>query len=239
MLTRQLLYQLSYTGQKYTVWIKLLRLIHSKLLSNPFVVASVFEGTVFRDRNWREHWMRPMGSEAITFFWFAIRSFVIRCPICLLPLLAFGVAAGELGAGDGLEQQLRVIKAPPEILTRQKLPSFVGISGKTVGARGLSMNLVIIPPGAAAEPHLHKGFESAVYVLEGRVETRYGPGLEHSVITEAGDFLFIPPDLPHQPVNLSETEAARAVVVRNDPDEQEHVVLYDPETASNLGETKP
>ncbi len=65
-------------------------------------------------------------------------------------------------------------------------------------------------------------------MLEGRVETRYGPGLEESVITEAGDFLFIPPDVPHQPVNLSETQPARAIVVRNDPREQEHVILYDP-----------
>jgi uncharacterized RmlC-like cupin family protein len=128
-------------------------------------------------------------------------------------------------------QQVRVIKTAPEILTRQKLPNFVGISADTVGAKGLSMNLVIIPPGAAAEPHFHKGFESAVYVLKGRVETRYGPGLKESVITEAGDFLFIPPDVPHQPVNLSATEAAQAIVVRNDPNEQEHVILYDP--ASN------
>lgn len=90
------------------------------------------------------------------------------------------------------------------------------------------MNLVVIPPGAEAEPHSHKDFESAVYVLEGRVETRYGPGLKESVITEAGDFLFIPPDVPHQPINLSKTQAARAIVVRNDPDEQEHVILYDP-----------
>ena len=126
------------------------------------------------------------------------------------------------------EQTVTVVKTPPEILTRQKLPNFVGISAETVGARGLSMNLVVIPPGAAAEPHFHKGFESAVYVLEGRVETRYGPGLDESVITEAGDFLFIPPDVPHQPINLSETEAARAIVVRNDPNEQEHVILYEP-----------
>jgi uncharacterized RmlC-like cupin family protein len=125
-------------------------------------------------------------------------------------------------------QAVTLIKTPPEILTRQKLPNFVGISAETAGAKGLSMNLVVIPPGAAAEPHFHKGFESAVYVLEGRVETRYGAGLEESVVTEAGDFLFIPPDVPHQPINLSETEAARAIVVRNDPNEQEHVILYDP-----------
>lgn len=91
------------------------------------------------------------------------------------------------------EQTVTVIKTPSEVLARQKLPNFVGISAETVGARGLSMNLVVIPPGAAAEPHSHKDFESAVYVLEGRVETRYGPGLEESVITETGDFLFIPP----------------------------------------------
>ncbi len=123
---------------------------------------------------------------------------------------------------------LVLIKSPPEIMTRQRLPNFVGISGKTAGAKGLSMNLVVIPPGAAAKPHFHKDFESAVYVLQGRVETRYGDGLKKSVITQAGDFLFIPPNLPHQPVNLSDSEPAQAIVVRNDPDEQEHVILYDP-----------
>jgi uncharacterized RmlC-like cupin family protein len=130
------------------------------------------------------------------------------------------------GAQDA--QQVRLVKTPPEILSRQGLPNFVGISGKTTGARGLSMNLVIIPPGAAAEPHTHADFESAVYVLEGRVETRYGEGLKQSVITEAGDFLFIPPNVPHQPINLSATEPARAIVARNDPNEQEHVIPYDP-----------
>ena len=141
----------------------------------------------------------------------------------------FSLAAADSEASTSRKAQaVTVIKTPHEILTRQKLPNFVGISAQTAGAKGLSMNLVVIPPGAAAEPHFHKGFESAVYVLEGRVETRYGPRLEDSVITEAGDFLFIPPDVPHQPINLSKTEPARAIVVRNDPNEQEHVILYDP-----------
>jgi len=154
--------------------------------------------------------------------------------IRLLAALSFAIGATDLLAGKPdapaslPAQTVTVIKSPPEVFTKQKLPNFVGISAETAGARALSMNLVIIPPGAAAEPHFHKGFESAVYVLEGRVETRYGPGLKESVITEAGDFLFIPPDVPHQPVNLSQTEPARAVVVRNDPNEQEHVILYDP-----------
>ncbi|MCI0397700.1 MAG: cupin domain-containing protein [Chloroflexi bacterium] len=111
-------------------------------------------------------------------------------------------------------------------MARQRLPYFVGISGATTGATGLSMNLVIIPPGGAAEPHLHRGYETAIYVLAGRVKTLYGPGLQESVITEAGDFLFIPADVPHQPVNLSDSEPARAIVARNDPNEQESVELY-------------
>jgi uncharacterized RmlC-like cupin family protein len=150
----------------------------------------------------------------------------------LAAALFFTVPSAPAADPDASEisppQAVTLIKTPPEILTRQKLPNFVGISAETAGARGLSMNLVVIPPGASAEPHFHEGFESAVYVLEGRVETRYGPKLEQSVITEAGDFLFIPPDVPHQPVNLSETDVARAIVVRNDPNEQEHVILYKP-----------
>jgi len=145
---------------------------------------------------------------------------------CIAPFSS--VVADPEATTSTAEQTVTVIKTPPEVVTRQKLPNFVGISAETVGARGLSMNLVVIPPGAAAEPHFHKGFESAVYILEGRVETRYGPGLEASVITDAGDFLFIPPGVPHPPINLSETKATRAIVVRNDPDEQGHMILYQP-----------
>ena len=139
--------------------------------------------------------------------------------LCCIAPFSSAVAGPEATTSSG-EQTVTVIKTPPEILTRQKLPNFVGVSAETAGAKELSMNLVVIPPGAAAEPHFHKGFESAVYVIEGRVETRYGPGLKESVITGAGDFLFIPPNVPNQPINLSETEAARAIVVRNDPNEQ-------------------
>lgn len=113
-------------------------------------------------------------------------------------------------------------------MTKQHLPYFVGIGEATAGAAGISMNLVVIPPGAAAEPHFHKGFETAIYILEGRVETRFGRGLARTMVSKAGDFLFIPPDLPHQPINLSATEPARAIVARNDANEQESVVAYDP-----------
>jgi uncharacterized RmlC-like cupin family protein len=123
-----------------------------------------------------------------------------------------------------------IITVRPEAttMTKQQLPNFVGVSSTTTGSKHLSMNIVVIPPGGAAKPHIHRGYETAIYILSGRVETKYGPGLSKSVINEAGDFLFIPADLPHQPVNLSATEPARAVVARNDANEQEHVVEYDP-----------
>jgi uncharacterized RmlC-like cupin family protein len=125
------------------------------------------------------------------------------------------------------EQRVVAVRPEAEILTRQRLPYFVGVSGVTAGARGLSMHLVVIPPGARAAPHVHEGYETAIYVLEGRVETRYGKALEQSVVSGAGDFLFIPPGVPHEAINLSDTEPARAVVARNDANEQERVVPYD------------
>lgn len=120
------------------------------------------------------------------------------------------------------------VRPDREVLTRQCLPYFVGISGETAASRGLSMHLVVIPPGGMAAPHRHRGYETAIYVLEGRVETRYGPGLRDRIVSAAGEFLFIPPDVPHQAFNLSDTEPARAIVARNDPAEQENVVPYDP-----------
>ena len=127
-----------------------------------------------------------------------------------------------------------IITVRPESTTqtKQQLPNFVGISAASAGAQHLSMNMVIIPPGGAAQPHVHRGYETAIYLLEGEVETRYGPGLSKSVFHKAGDFIFIPADVPHQPVNRSSTQAIRALVARNDPDEQESVVAYDPATDS-------
>jgi uncharacterized RmlC-like cupin family protein len=126
-------------------------------------------------------------------------------------------------------QEVVTVRPDAETPTRQKLPYFVGISGATAGTKGISLNLVIIPPGSTAEPHFHKDYETAIYLLKGRVETRFGEGLKQSVINEEGDFIFIPPGVPHQPFNLSETETAQAIVARNDPNEQENVVLYNPD----------
>jgi uncharacterized RmlC-like cupin family protein len=124
----------------------------------------------------------------------------------------------------------RIVTVRPDqpVATIQQLPTFVGISADSAGSTGIAMNLVVIPAGGAAEPHYHEGYETAIFVLNGRIETRYGDGLSQTTVNEAGDFLFIPAGVPHQPVNLSATEPARALVARNTAAEQETVVVYDP-----------
>ncbi len=127
-----------------------------------------------------------------------------------------------------LHRTLVCVRANEDATTKRNLNYFMGVSEKTAGTRHLSMNLVQVPPGGKAEPHYHDGFETTLYILEGRVENRFGEGLKKSVIAEKGDFLFIPPGVPHQPVNLSDTEPALAIISRSIASEEEPVIPYDP-----------
>jgi uncharacterized RmlC-like cupin family protein len=126
-----------------------------------------------------------------------------------------------------LKRKVVTVRHEETITTKQNLPYYVGISKETAGAKGLSMNLVVIPPGASPKAHFHKDFETAIYLLKGRVETRFGENLQESTINVEGDFVYIPPGVPHKPVNLSETEPALAIVSRNDPNEHENVIAYE------------
>ncbi|HEY3459921.1 MAG TPA: cupin domain-containing protein [Casimicrobiaceae bacterium] len=130
------------------------------------------------------------------------------------------------------EPVVKAIRPDVEVMTPQGLPYFVGISGQTVGARGLAMHVVVIPPRGRAQPHVHVGYETGIYVLEGRVCTRWGARLEHEVISEPGDFLYVPPGVPHEAINLSDTAPARAIVARNDAAEQDKIEPYDAGEAS-------
>ena len=121
-----------------------------------------------------------------------------------------------------------VVRPAEEVMGRQALPYFVGISGSSAGATGISMNLVVLPPGGAAEPHSHRGFETAVYMIRGQVEVRYGPTLDERLTLSAGEFMFIPAGLPHQPVNHHPDEPAFALVARNDANEQESIEHFHP-----------
>ena len=102
----------------------------------------------------------------------------------------------------------------------------VGLSGKNVGARQLSMNVATIPPGGVAYAHIHVGFEVMLYILEGRVRHEYGPGLCHRVENSSGDFIFIEPGVPHEVFNMSDTEPVVAFVARSDPSEWQNIIPY-------------
>jgi uncharacterized RmlC-like cupin family protein len=142
----------------------------------------------------------------------------------MLILVLAGADAQPAFAGDSTQEaEIVVIRPDVSISSKQGLPVFQGISGQNAGAKGISMNRVVIPPAGSAKAHMHKGYESVVYLIRGRVKTLYGKGLKKSVINEGGDFLYIPADLPHKPINLSDTEVAEAIVARTDPNEQESI----------------
>jgi uncharacterized RmlC-like cupin family protein len=108
---------------------------------------------------------------------------------------------------------------------KQGFSYFEGISTQSVGAEGICMHLLTIPPGVRANAHLHENHETAIYVLSGRARMWYGEGLADQMDVEAGTFLYIPAGMPHLPANISQTEPCTAVIARTDPNEQESVVL--------------
>src|SRR5438874_2544649 len=130
-----------------------------------------------------------------------------------------------------------VVVRAGEQVERQQLSYTTGVSARVCGSTSLSMSYIVVPPGGAAEPHTHVGYETAIYQLSGRVETSFGPDLAESVVTEAGDFLFVPPGVPHQPRNVSDTEPASAIVARNDPRDEERVVPYRTSSRNRVPDT--
>jgi uncharacterized RmlC-like cupin family protein len=110
---------------------------------------------------------------------------------------------------------------------KQALQYFAGVSAESAGSRGLCLHTVTIAPLARARPHLHEQHESAVYVLSGEAGMWFGEGLRQHVWVHAGDFLYIPANVPHLPYNPSDSVPCVGVVARTDPNEQESVTLVD------------
>lgn len=125
---------------------------------------------------------------------------------------------------DSVKPTCHVIRPDSAYEGKQGLRYFAGIAAETVGARGICMHLITIPPGARAKAHLHESHETAIYVLSGEVRTWFGDRLEQSAVTKAGDFFYIPAGVPHLPANISDAPAS-AVIARTDPNEQESVAL--------------
>jgi len=127
--------------------------------------------------------------------------------------------------------ECRLIRGGVGFQGKQGLDYFAGVSTESTGAKAICMHLLDMPPGASAKPHYHEAHETAIFVLEGAAEMLHGPNLEHLMRIEAGDFVYIPAGIPHQPYNPTDGPV-RAVIARTDPNEQESVILLlDTETA--------
>jgi uncharacterized RmlC-like cupin family protein len=96
------------------------------------------------------------------------------------------------------------------------------VSRASAGAEKLWAGTVTIQPGAQTGPHHHGPLESVIYVLRGRARMRWGDRLEFASEAGPGDFIYVPPHVPHHEINASADEPLSCVVVRSD---QEPVVV--------------
>jgi len=126
---------------------------------------------------------------------------------------------------DSGKPTCRVVRAAAEFRGKQGHLLAPGISAQSVGAQGINLQIARIPPGERSKAHRHEHHETAIHVLIGESGMWYGERLEQHLVARAGDFLYIPANLPHLPYNLSNTESCVAVIARTDPNEQESVVL--------------
>ena len=85
-----------------------------------------------------------------------------------------------------------------------------------VGAQKLWAGTVHIHPGAKTGAHHHGPLESVIYVVSGRARMRWGEHLEFTAEAGPGDFIYVPPFVPHQEINASDDETLECVLVRSD-----------------------
>ena len=85
-----------------------------------------------------------------------------------------------------------------------------------VGAQRLWAGTVTIHANAKTGAHHHGPLESVIYVVKGRARMRWGAQLEFMAEAGPGDFIYVPPFVPHQEINASATEVLECVLVRSD-----------------------
>ncbi|MEC9343763.1 MAG: cupin domain-containing protein [Pseudomonadota bacterium] len=124
----------------------------------------------------------------------------------------------------GQKPECRVVRAEKSFGGKQGLSYLEGVTAESVGASAICMHVLTMPPGARAKAHKHDSHETAIYVIDGEAHMFYGDRLEHHRVTRAGDMIYVPPNVPHMPVNLSDRPCT-SVIARTDPNEQESVTL--------------
>lgn len=94
----------------------------------------------------------------------------------------------------------------------------VAIDRARMGAQKLWAGTVHIHANAKTGAHHHGPLESVIYVVSGRARMRWGDALEFTAEAGPGDFIYVPPFVPHQEINASTDETLSCVLVRSDPD---------------------
>jgi len=120
---------------------------------------------------------------------------------------------------------VRVVKAGDLDTNTPQTPGMnraAAINFARVGAQKLWAGTVHIHPNAKTGAHHHGPLESVIYVVKGRARMRWGEALEFVAEAGPGDFIYVPPFVPHQEINAMTDETLECVLVRSD---QEAVVV--------------
>jgi uncharacterized RmlC-like cupin family protein len=120
---------------------------------------------------------------------------------------------------------VRIVRGAELDLNTPQTPGMTraaAITHAKAGARKIWAGTVVIHPDAKTGPHHHGELESVIYVVRGRARMRWGERLEFTAEAGPGDFIFVPPFVPHQEINASPDAPLECVVVRSD---QEPVVV--------------
>ena len=92
-----------------------------------------------------------------------------------------------------------------------------GVSEVMSGSTGIHLAIATVPPGRCSTAHYHVNCESAIYVVSGEGLFLHGEELEVEEAISPGDFIYVPPDSNHQPVNTSADADLVLIVARNAP----------------------
>lgn len=120
---------------------------------------------------------------------------------------------------DWRENGVRVIKGDRLDDNTAQTPGMyrqAAINAARVGAQKIWAGTVTIHPNAKTGAHHHGELESVIYVVRGRARMRWGEHLEYVAEAEPGDFIYVPPFVPHQEINASTDEKLECVLVRSD-----------------------
>jgi uncharacterized RmlC-like cupin family protein len=119
-----------------------------------------------------------------------------------------------------------VVNGGPSYRAEQGSDYLPGISAESAGAKALWLGMVTLPPGQRTKAHVHAQHETAFYMVSGdEVEMWSGDQLQYRDVLKSGDYLFIPPNVPHVAVNRGQAPAV-FIGSRNEPTAQESVVMY-------------